>query len=229
LGISVQVDEKENTFTITDTGVGMTHDELVDSLGSIAYSGSKSFLKQLEDGKRPDVNLIGQFGVGFYSAFMVASRVTVYSRSSQPDSTGWKWTSEGAGGYEIEPAEGLGRGTKIVLQLTEAAKEYSRRLHSRADHPPLLQFCPVPHRTQRQGGQHCQGDLGSQQSGHQGRGIQRVYHYTAHDTEDPIFRLHFSADAPIAIQALLFIPAQNMEASGFGRTEPEVHLYCRSC
>src|SRR3954452_4146776 len=104
LTIAIKTDEAAKTITITDTGVGMTHGDLVENLGTIAHSGTKAFLKQLAEEKKPDVALIGQFGVGFYSAFMVAKRVTVLSRSFAPDEQGWQWTSEGAGGYDLVPA-----------------------------------------------------------------------------------------------------------------------------
>ena len=84
-GIAVITDDKAGTITIMDTGLGMTHGELVENLGTIAHSGTKAFLKQLAEEKKPDVGLIGQFGVGFYSAFMVAKKVTVLSRSFAPD------------------------------------------------------------------------------------------------------------------------------------------------
>src|SRR3954464_3807512 len=126
LGISITTDEKEGTITFADSGVGMTHGELVENLGTIAHSGTKAFLKQLAEAKKPDANLIGQFGGGFYSAFMAANRVTVLSRSHLPDEQGWQWTSEGAGGYELEPMNDLPRGTKITLHLKEEAKEFAQ-------------------------------------------------------------------------------------------------------
>src|SRR3954463_1729555 len=91
--IAINTDDKAGTITIIDTGIGMTHGELVENLGTIAHSGTKAFLKQLAEEKKPDAKLIGQFGVGFYSAFMVAKRVTVFSRSLQPDEQGWQWIS----------------------------------------------------------------------------------------------------------------------------------------
>src|SRR6201996_1336448 len=108
-GIALVTDEKAGTITITDTGLGMTHAELVENLGTIAHSGTKAFLKQIAEEKKPDVGLIGQFGVGFYSAFMVAKKVTVLSRSFVPEETGWQWTSEGMGGYELSPVTDLPR------------------------------------------------------------------------------------------------------------------------
>src|SRR5882672_2506912 len=123
--IAITTDDKAGTITIVDTGLGMTHGELVENLGTIAHSGTKAFLKQLAEDKKPDVGLIGQFGVGFYSAFMVAKRVIVLSRSFAPDETGWQWTSEGGGGYELAPAADLPRGTKITLELKDDAKNFS--------------------------------------------------------------------------------------------------------
>src|SRR5882757_3705017 len=86
-GISITT--TDDTITFADTGVGMTHGELVENLGTIAHSGTKAFLKQLAEAKKPDAKLIGQFGVGFYSAFMVAKKVTVYTRSAEPEQQGW--------------------------------------------------------------------------------------------------------------------------------------------
>src|SRR3954471_12519756 len=123
-GISVASDETAGTITFTDTGCGMTHGELVENLGTIAHSGTKAFLKQLAEEKRPDAKLIGQFGVGFYSAFMVAHKVTVSSRSALEGEQGWRWISQGAGGYELEPAADLPRGTTMVLRLKDDAKEF---------------------------------------------------------------------------------------------------------
>src|SRR6185295_8731998 len=104
LKISVSTDDQAKTITFTDAGVGMTHAELIENLGTIAHSGSKAFLEQLKASKG-DANLIGQFGVGFYAAFMVAEKVTVFTRSYLPGESGWVWTSDGKTGYEIEPAE----------------------------------------------------------------------------------------------------------------------------
>src|SRR5882757_3778688 len=94
LTIRVATDDTAKTITFTDAGIGLTHAELIDNLGTIAHSGSKAFLEQLKANK-DDASLIGQFGVGFYSAFMVAEKVTVFTRSYQPGESGWVWTSDG--------------------------------------------------------------------------------------------------------------------------------------
>src|SRR5688572_28809981 len=144
LVISVMTDDKANTITIADSGLGMTHGELVENLGTIAHSGSKAFLKQIAENKKPDANLIGQFGVGFYSAFMVAKNVTVFSRSFQADQSGCKWTSDGSGTYELEPAPDLPRGTKVVVNLKEEDKEFAQAYRIESIIKRYSNFVPFP-------------------------------------------------------------------------------------
>jgi TNF receptor-associated protein 1 len=227
LGISVSTDEKENTITFTDTGVGMTHGELVENLGTIAHSGSKTFLKQLAEEKKPDAKLIGQFGVGFYSAFMVGKNVSVFSRSYLPDEKGWIWRSDGGGGYEMEPAEDLPRGTKIVVQLRDEAKEFARGADVERIIKRYSNFVPFPIELNGQKLNTVQAIWGRSKSEIKDEEYNEFYSYIAHDQQSPMYRLHFTADAPLAIQALLFVPPKNFEGLGMSRTEPEVHLYCR--
>ena len=173
-GIALTTDDKAGTLTFADTGIGMNHAELVENLGTIAHSGTKAFLKQMAEDKKPDAKLIGQFGVGFYSAFMAARRVTVQSRSYRPEEEGWTWTSDGTGGYEIAPTADLPRGTKITLELKEDAKEFAQADAVERIIKRYSSFVPLPHRVERQAGEHGAGDLGSQQKRNQGGGIQRV-------------------------------------------------------
>uniref|UniRef100_A0A673W3C8 Heat shock protein 75 kDa, mitochondrial n=1 Tax=Salmo trutta TaxID=8032 RepID=A0A673W3C8_SALTR len=123
--IHLQTDQAKGTFTIQDTGVGMNQEELVANLGTIARSGSKAFLDALQSQAEASSSIIGQFGVGFYSAFMVADRVDVYSQSAEPSSPGYKWSSDGSGVFEIAEASGVRPGTKIVLHLKDDCKEFS--------------------------------------------------------------------------------------------------------
>src|SRR6476620_3108254 len=126
LEINVSTDDKAKTITIQDFGLGMTRAELVENLGTIAHSGSKAFLKALGEGDKKNTNLIGQFGVGFYSAFMVAKSVKVYSHSWRASEPGHVWTSDGSGSYEIEPAEGQQRGAKIVIELKDDCADFAQ-------------------------------------------------------------------------------------------------------
>src|SRR5580765_4060370 len=227
LTISLITDDKANTITITDTGIGMTHGELVENLGTIAHSGSKAFLKQIAADKKPDAKLIGQFGVGFYSAFMVAKKVTVLTRSANPDQPGWQWTSEGIGGYEIEPAADLPRGTKVILELKDDAKDFANEFTIERIIKRYSSFIQFPIELNGKRLNTVQAIWARSKSEIKEEEYNEFYQYVGHDHEAPMYRLHFSADAPLAIQALLFVPQRNFESLGLGRVESEVNLYCR--
>jgi molecular chaperone HtpG len=122
--IDLELDEENKTLTIADTGIGMNEEDLVSHLGTIARSGTKNFLSQLSGDAKRDSNLIGQFGVGFYSAFMVADRIEVVSRKAGEE-TAWRWISDGKTGFEIEPAERAVAGTTVLLHLNDEGKEYA--------------------------------------------------------------------------------------------------------
>ncbi|MGI4830417.1 MAG: molecular chaperone HtpG [Janthinobacterium lividum] len=122
--IDLALDEEKATLTIADTGIGMNEDDLVAHLGTIARSGTKNFLSQLSGDAKKDSNLIGQFGVGFYSAFMVADLIEVVSRKAGDDKA-WRWISDGKTGFEIEPAERDVPGTTVLLHLNEEGKQYA--------------------------------------------------------------------------------------------------------
>ena len=224
LSIRVLTDESAKTITFVDTGVGMTQGELIQNLGTIAHSGSKAFLEQIQQAKG-DARLIGQFGVGFYSAFMVAERVEVFSRSFRPEESGWIWKSDGKSGYELEQAPDLDRGTRIVLHLRDAefASDYRvesiiKRYSNFVSFPIELNGKVVntvqPLWTQNR------SEISSEE-------YAEFYKYLAHDSEAPLYSLHFNADAPLSIKAILFSPEKNAELLTMSREEGEVHLYCK--
>ena len=150
--IRIEPDKTANTLRVIDTGIGMDRQELIDNLGTIARSGTKSFLSRLTEAK-DGAGLIGQFGVGFYSAFMVADRIDVISRRAGADEV-WTWSSSGGAGFEIAPAgeedaARIARGTEIVLHLKPDAKKYLETLRDRAHRRRLFRQHPVPDRTGR--------------------------------------------------------------------------------
>ena len=120
--IIIEADKEEKTLSIVDNGVGMTKEELISHLGTIAKSGSKEFIEKIENENTPDVDIIGQFGVGFYSAFMVASKIEVYTKSVN-DNQGYLFTSDGLESYEIEEVELVNAGTKIVIYLKDNTED----------------------------------------------------------------------------------------------------------
>jgi molecular chaperone HtpG len=122
--IDLELDEENKILTIADTGIGMNEEDLISHLGTIARSGTKNFLSQLSGDAKRDSNLIGQFGVGFYSAFMVADRIEVFSRKAGEEQA-WRWVSDGKTGFEIEPAERAVAGTSVLLHLNDEGKQYA--------------------------------------------------------------------------------------------------------
>jgi TNF receptor-associated protein 1 len=222
--ISVSTDDQAKTITFVDRGCGMTHAELIENLGTIAHSGSKAFLEQIK-ARQGDATLIGQFGVGFYSAFMVADKVAVYTRSYQPGEEGWHWSSDGQTGFEIEPAAELDRGTRIVLHLRDT--EFAQAARIQAIIRRYSNFVPFPIRLNGEVVNTVQALWTKSKSEVTDSDYEEFYKYIGHDGEAPQYRLHFSADAPLSIRALLFVPRKNFELLTLTRGEPEVHLYCR--
>lgn len=231
LEINITSDDTAGTLTLQDYGIGMTRDELTDHLGTIAKSGSKAFAAALKEANASGVdpaNLIGQFGVGFYSAFMVASEVRVYTRSFREDGENLVWISDGDGQYRIETtSDTQRRGAKIVLKLKEDCKDFasgSKVEEILKRYSSFVQF-PI----------HLNGKKVNSIDALWLRGKQDIkpeeytefYKFQANAFDEPRRTLHFSADAPLAINALLFTPKENIERFGFGRAEPGVSLYCR--
>ncbi|MHB8124924.1 MAG: molecular chaperone HtpG [Desulfitobacteriaceae bacterium] len=227
LEITIEADDSAHTLTITDTGIGMTKEELIENLGTIAHSGSKEFFQRLKEGDKKDLNLIGQFGVGFYSAFMVAEKVTLYTRSLEPEATGCLWISEGTGSYSLDKATDQPRGTKIVLHLKEDAWEFSKLDTIKRIIKQYSSFVPFPIIVNGEKTNTVQALWTKNKNQITEEEYTEFYKYVANAYDEPEFRLHFSSDAPISINALLFVPKENFEIHGFGRTEPGVNLYCK--
>lgn len=227
LEISIEADEKENTLIISDTGIGMTREELIENLGTIAHSGSREFLRRMTEEGRRETQLIGQFGVGFYSVFMVASSVRVRTLSYRPEAQGWEWSSDGAGSYTITPAQGLSRGTGIVISLKEDAREFSEAGRIKQIVKQYSNFVPFDIKVNGEKVNTVQAIWTRGKSEIKEEEYNEFYKFLTNSFMDPVYRLHLSSDAPIQLNALLYIPADNPERFGLGRLDPGVNLYCR--
>jgi TNF receptor-associated protein 1 len=225
LEIIIDLDEKEHTLTIGDSGIGMTRDELVENLGTIAHSGSKKFFQQLNEAEKKDLNLIGQFGVGFYAAFMVAAEIHVFSRSYRPASEAWEWHSDGIGSYELGPAEDMPRGTRVVLKLKDDASEYLKPETIQRMIRQYSSFVPFPIKLNGEQVNTVQAIWTRNKNEIKEEEYTDFYKFVANAFDEPLYRFHFTADAPLAINALLYVPQQNIERHGFGRMKPGVNLY----
>ena len=227
LAIRLAVDQENRTLTISDTGIGMTRDEIVKDLGTIAHSGAAAFLQQLEEGQRPSVELIGQFGVGFYSVFMVAESVRVVSRSYRPDAEAIQWVSDGGSLFELAPAEKSERGTDIIVTLKEDAAEFANEwrleqiVRKHSDFVPFPIYVgekaePVNRRMAlwRQ----APSEVSDEQ-------YAEFYKHLTMDFEDPLLHAHLVSDAPVNVRGILYIPSRRDRGLLNTRVDYGLQLY----
>jgi len=227
LDINIHTDDTNKTITFTDYGIGMTREELVENIGTIAHSGSKKFLQAMEQEKQKESALIGQFGVGFYSAFMVAKEVKVYTHSWKNDGEHLVWTSDGKTGYTIEEAPGQRRGCKIVVQLREEYEEFATGSRVKEILEKYSNFVPFPIFLNGEQVNTIDAIWLKPKNEVTDEQYAEFYKFIGHAYDEPRYKMHFSADAPIDIHSLVFVPTQNSEKWGMGQMEPQVALYCK--
>jgi molecular chaperone HtpG len=220
--ITVTIDKGARTLTISDNGIGMNREDLISHLGTIARSGSAQFVQALEQGrsqdKKGDVSLIGQFGVGFYAAFMVADEVTVVSRKAG-ETLAWKWVSDGKGEFEIGEAERLGndggdnpgRGTDVILHIKKDAEEFLEKARIAAIIAKYSDHIALPIRLVEGAKEEkvnqaaalwtrSKSDIAEEQ-------YRDFYRHVAHAFDEPWGTLHFKAEGKIEYTGLVFIPS----------------------
>ena len=228
LEIRITTDEEANTITIADTGIGMTRDELVENLGTIAHSGSKKFMQALSESGQKESSLIGQFGVGFYSAFMVADDVRVYTHSWKNEGEHLVWASDGKTGYSIEEAPGQKRGSRIVVHLREDQKEFADKNRIKRILESYSSFVPFPILLDEERVNTVEALWRKPKNDITDEEYTEFYKFIGKAWDEPRYRMHFSADAPLEINALLFVPQENTELFGMGQMEAGVSLYCKN-
>ncbi len=225
--IRIDISKDTHTLTISDTGVGMTRDELIENLGTIAHSSTEKFFENLQSrGDSEKSQLIGQFGVGFYSAFMVAKRVRVITRSYQKDAEGWEWSSDGINDYSIGREEGITRGTRIIVELSEDHDKYLEKDTIKQIIKQYSNFVPSPIYVDDELVNTIKPIWTQSPKDVSENDYKEFYKFHENAASDPFFQLHTSSDAPIQLNALLYFPRENMEIFGFNRSEPGVSLYC---
>ncbi len=208
--ITLSIDEKARTLVVADNGIGMNHDDLVENLGTIARSGTAAFLDQATGDGKKDLALIGQFGVGFYSAFMVADEVEVLTRRAGEDA-GWRWISDGKGEFTIAPAEAAARGTRITLHLKKDADEFLDPARLRHIVAKYSDHIAVPIRLEAED----KSETLNSASALWMRGKSEVtaeqhkefYHHVAHAFDEPWATVHFRAEGKLEYTALLYVPS----------------------
>jgi len=227
LEIHIDVDQQAKTITIADSGIGMTRDELIENLGTIAYSGAKAFLKALKEDQRASVDQIGQFGVGFYSAFMVADEITVISRSYLPNAQAYAWKSDGSNYFTVEPAERAHRGTSVILKLKQDAEEFlqtyqlDKIVKRHSDFVPFPIYVGDKVANQKTAlWRQPPNEVGEEQ-------YHEFYRHLTYDFQKPLLYTHLSVDTPIQIFSILYVPSRRDYGLLTVRSDHGLRLYSR--
>ncbi len=228
LAIHITFDEDARVLTVSDMGIGMTRDELIENLGTIAHSGAMAFLKGLEEGQRP-ADIIGQFGVGFYSVFMIADEVAVTTRSYLPDAQAWCWTSSGGSSFTLVPADKDERGTSIEIKLKEDAKEFASAWKLEQivkKHSDYVSF-PIYVGDKEEAINRQTAIWRQSPQEVEEQEYEDFYRQLTLDFEKPLLHVHMMADVPVDIRSLLYIPRKIERGPLRLRTEHGLKLYSK--
>ncbi|CAH4033523.1 unnamed protein product [Pieris brassicae] len=207
LEIRLTTDKQNRTLVFQDSGIGMTKEELIQNLGTIARSGSKSFIEEVKkQGADEASSIIGQFGVGFYSAFMVADKIEVFTKSSKTGSPGYKWTSDGSGTYEIQEVDNAPIGTKIVVYLKTDCREFSDEEKVKTIIMKYSNFIgsPIYLNDTQVNSIKPLWLMDPKEVTHE----QHVefYRFVGNSYDKPRYTLHYKTDAPLSIRSILYVP-----------------------
>lgn len=230
LCIRLKADKEARMLTIQDTGIGMTKDEIMENLGTIAQSGARKFLEAARDRKEDFSQFIGQFGVGFYSVFMVAEWVRVTSRSHKPRAKAVSWYATGEDHYEVSPADMSERGTKVEIKLKEDAGEFAEEyrlkniIHKHSEYigfPIYIGDEKEPVNKQTSIWRTSKQDVSQDQ-------YKDFYRQLTLDIEDPLLQIHMITDAPVQLYALLYVPGKSERGIFSLRRDDGLKLYSRN-
>ena len=226
LRIDIAVDSDAQTFSITDTGVGMTKDDLTERIGTVASSGTLAFLEQMKEGDKPfDANLIGQFGIGFYSVFMLTNEITIETCHADADSKGFRWQSTGEGKFSIKEIERPQRGTQISFKLKDESKEFSQSYRVEQVIQKYSNFVDFPVSVNGKQVNTVSALWHKNRNEVTEEERDEFYKFISNDLNPPLGHLHLSLEGRVNFKALIFIP--ETQPLRFLREEDlsSLHLY----
>ena len=242
--IDISFNKDEKTLTVSDNGIGMNEAELVDSLGTIARSGTRAFLEKLSSDAKKDSNLIGQFGVGFYSAFMVAEKIEVISRKAAEEQA-WKWTSDGRDSFDIEPYGRDSQGTTVILRLSEEGNEFANRwsiediIKRYSNHVAFPIYLTYDEKEYDDKGKE-KGSITKCDRINSGTALWRrakselkdedykeFYKSIGHESDDPLFYVHTKAEGTLEYTTLFYVPQKAPYDLYHVDYKPGVKLYVK--
>jgi molecular chaperone HtpG len=227
LCIRIEIDEKNQTLSIEDSGIGMTREDLIERIGTVASSGTLDFLSRVKDGEKKldGSELIGQFGVGFYSVFMVTDEVTVETRHADEDAKGWRWKSQGGGTYTIEEIEKADRGTRISFTLKEDAKDLASDYRVKDIIKKYSNFVDFPIYVGKEKVNSVTALWQRKKEDLQKEELDEFYKFVANDFREPLDHLHLHIEGRVNFKALVFIPSEPPFGYFDPREEKSLHLY----
>ncbi len=224
--ISITLDKEANTLTLTDAGVGMSREDLMKRIGTVASSGTLDFVTEMKKGDGPvDAQLIGQFGVGFYSAFMVADTITIDTRHANVDSVGLRWTSDGSGSYTIEQTDRVERGTTITLHLKEDKKEFAEPWRVRQIIKKYSNFVDFPIHVDGEEVNTVDALWHKSKSDVTDEQLNEFYKFVSGDYEAPMGHLQVNVEGRVSFKSLLFVPSKAPRSMYQEDFQFGVHLY----
>ncbi|MEN8223355.1 MAG: molecular chaperone HtpG [Acidobacteriota bacterium] len=226
LEINISIDKKNGRLIIEDTGIGMSKKDLINNIGTIAHSGAIDFLKKsskLE--KNEKVDLIGRFGVGFYSSFMVAKEIFVYTKSFKKGSKSLVWKSKGDNSFTIDKSEDKVRGTRIELVLKDEEKEFLEKSRIQTIIEKHSKFSQFPIKLENEEIKSADAIWTQPKTNLKKNDYIDFYKFFENTSEEPETYIHLSSDAPVQFNAILYFPKSNFEIYGIAKKDPGIDLY----
>lgn len=228
LEINISANKDKKIVTISDAGIGMTHDEIIQNIGTIAKSGTSDFLKLMKESKEDITNIIGRFGIGFYSVFMVAKEVIIKTKSFKKGEPAVKWTSDGLGTYSISQLdEPKKRGTTIEVHLKDDMDEFLEKYRLESIVKKHSSFISFPIKVENERVNTVSALWREPKSSIKPEQYTEFYKFLTYDQDEPLTTIHRSVDAPIQFTSLMFIPKRNMDVWGYNREDYGLDLYVR--
>ena len=226
LEINISIDKKNGKLIIEDTGIGMSKKDLINNIGTIAHSGAVEFLKKSSKLEKSDkVDLIGRFGVGFYSSFMVAKEIFIYTKSYKKGSKPLVWNSKGDNSFSINNAAEKIRGTRIELTLKDEEKEFLEKSRLRAIIEKHSKFSQFPIKLEDLEIESTDAIWSQPRTNLKKKDYIEFYKFFENTSDEPESYLHISSDAPVQFNAILYIPKSNFEIYGIAKRDPGIDLY----
>ena len=228
LEIRIEFDKEKKLLVIADTGIGMTREEVIENIGTIAKSGSAEFLKQAVEEKKSLENLIGKFGVGFYSVFMAAREVVIKTKSFKVNEPPVQWRSDGFGTFEISPLdEEMKRGTRVEIHLKDDALDYADKTRLEGIIKKHSNFVSFPIFLEGERANTIEALWREPKFSIKQEQYNEFYKFLTYDHDEPLATMHFSVDAPVQFNSLLFVPRKSYDTFGLNQERPGLDLYVR--